>query len=84
MEIEPILLNYPEGTPRSDTRDSLNAIRNTSAHTMAMTTHTTKQRLSEFSFSKPLYKVNGDFLIHKTENIYENLWAFVTVFDSQM
>jgi hypothetical protein len=81
MKITPIIFEYPKGAPRYDLRNSLEGIRNNSIDIMAVPTQATEKRMLNFSFSKTLYEVKGGFLIHQTENVYNNLWSFISVFD---
>lgn len=68
MDIEPVIFQYPHGMPRSDLNNSLEGIRNGSIETMALTTLESEKRLTDFSFSRTLYKVKQGVLMHETGN----------------
>jgi hypothetical protein len=81
MNTEPIIFDYPKGSPRFDFRDSLNGIRNGSIDTIGIATQDTEKHLLEFSFSNTLYEFKSGILVHQSENVYNDFWSFLTVFD---
>ncbi|KAI6216392.1 hypothetical protein M3Y95_01278900 [Aphelenchoides besseyi] len=85
MTIETIVLpdSHDPYVSASDLQKSLQYVTNGSADTVAIALQPTIERLSNFSFTSPLYRVQTRFLLASNKDIYGGIWSFFSTYDSR-